>query len=389
MRIKTRVEHKTSVADVDAAAWNELTGDSPFLRHEFLSALERTDCVGEHTAWHPAHLTVTSETGALLGAMPLYIKYDSRGEFVFDWSWANAYEQAGLPYYPKLVSAVPFTPAQGERLLVSERGDFPAIAGLLLGAARDLGLELGASSIHVLFPTGDQNRFFAQQGLLTRKSCQFHWHNDAYEDFDEFLARFSSAKRKKARRERRRIAEAGVQFEHLQGNELNASDWDRIFEFYARTFLRRGRTPYLNRAFFDEIAHTMPERLVIILARHQGQPIATAICLRSDDTLYGRYWGSLADFHSLHFEVCYYQGIEYCIREGLLRFEPGTQGEHKISRGFTPAATWSNHLIADRDFGHAVEAFLDRERMHVDSYMEELATHVPYRKNQALPAYLR
>ncbi len=370
----------TGILDVDPVMWNAMAGDSPFLRHEFLAALEATGCVGAETSWLPAHLTATDAAGDLLGALPLYVKHDSRGEFVFDWGWANAYAQAGLSYYPKLVSAVPFTPATGQRVLVAAHADFSAVATTLLNAARELGAELGASSLHILFPTETQRSFLSAEGLLTRKSCQFHWHNDGYKNFDDFLARFSSAKRKKARRERRRIAEARILFQHLSGEELSIDDWDAVFNFYSHTFLRRGRAPYLTREFFTEVARTMPENIVVILARFQAQPIATAICFRSSDTLYGRYWGSVADFHSLHFETCYYQGIDYCIKEGLARFEPGTQGEHKISRGFTPIATWSNHWIIDRDFGHAVAEFLDREKLHVEAYMDELATHAPYRR---------
>ena len=379
--MNVQVHRDTGILNVAPATWNALTGDSPFLRHEFLAALERTGCVGGETSWQPSHLTVVDAAGELQGALPLYIKHDSRGEFVFDWGWADAYAQVGLSYYPKLVSAVPFTPATGQRILVAAHADFSTVATALIGAARELGAELGASSLHVLFPTDAQRNYLAAEGLLTRKSCQFHWHNDGYQSFDDFLARFSSAKRKKARRERRRIAEAKVQFQHLQGDELGSEDWDTVFKFYAHTFLRRGRTPYLNRAFFADIVTTMPESLVVILARFEGQPIAAAICFRSSDTLYGRYWGSLADFHSLHFETCYYQGIDYCIREGLSRFEPGTQGEHKISRGFTPIATWSNHWLIDPEFGHAVAEFLDRERLHVEAYMEELAAHAPYRRD--------
>ena len=380
------VQRHDAMRNIDAAAWNALAADSPFLRHEFLSALERSGCVGQGTAWQPAHLAASDSSGRLVGALPLYIKYDSRGEFVFDWSWAAAYDQAGVPYYPKLVSAVPFTPATGRRLLIARSADFDSVAADLLNAARTLGAEIGASSLHVLFPTEDQRTFLGDEGLLPRKSCQFHWHNDGYGSFDEFLGRFTSAKRKKVRRERRRVAEANITFEHLTGDAPSPEDWDAIYEFYARTFLRRGHAPYLNREFFTEIARTMPENLIVILARFDGQPIATAICFRSDDTLYGRYWGSLADFHSLHFEACYYQGIAYCIREGLTRFEPGTQGEHKLSRGFTPTATWSNHWIPNPGFAQAIARFLDRERDHVGAYMRELGQHSPYRKGQPHPA---
>lgn len=373
----------TGLAGVAAGDWNRLAGEHPFLKHEFLSALERTGCVGEGTAWEPCHLLLHDRCERLVAALPLYLKYDSRGEFVFDWSWADAYDRAGLNYYPKLVSSIPFTPATGDRLLLDPALPPAPLAERLIQGAREFANDVGASSMHVLFPSAAERQWLEHDGFLCRKSCQFHWHNDNYVDFDAFLGRFSSAKRKKARRERRRIAEAGIEFEQLRGDAPSASDWDAIFEFYSRTFLRRGRPPYLNRDMFDEVVRTMPENLVIMLARYGRQPIATAICFRGGDSLYGRYWGSLADFHSLHFEACYYQGIEYCIREGLARFEPGTQGEHKISRGFSPTATWSCHWLGNPTFHAAVEEFLTRETSHVDLYMEHAALHVPYRRAPA------
>ena len=370
----------TGIRDLDPGQWNALAGDSPFLRHEFLAALEETGCVGAATSWEPSHLTVTDAAGELLGALPLYIKHDSRGEFVFDWGWANAYAQAGLSYYPKLVSAVPFTPATGQRVLVAAQANFSAVAATLLGAARELGAELGASSLHVLFPTDTQRSYLADEGLLTRKSCQFHWHNDDYRSFEDFLARFNSAKRKKARRERRRIAEAGVRFEHLDGDELDSDDWDAVFNFYTHTFLRRGHEPYLTREFFAEVVRTMPESLVVILARFEDQPIATAICFRSSDTLYGRYWGALADFHSLHFETCYYQAIDFAIANGLARVEAGTQGSHKVHRGYEPVETYSGHYIPDESFRDAVEQFCREERREVDWEVEAITELSPYRQ---------
>lgn len=373
-----QLERVASLRRVDSAGWNALAGDSPFLKHEFLLALEDSGCVGRGTTWQPCYLVARDERG-LAGAIPLFIKYDSHGEFVFDWGWADAYERAGRNYYPKLVAAVPFTPATGQRLLLRDARD-TEVATLLVDAARSTALELGASSLHVLFPTEPERQSLEQAGFLVRKGCQFHWANDGYEDFEQFLARFSADKRKKAKRERRRVAEAGIVFEHLRGSEPTAADWDAIVEFYSRTFWRRGREPYLNREFFAAIAATMPDNLVIVLARQQGVPIATAICFRSSTTLYGRYWGSGADFHSLHFETCYYQGIDYCIREGLERFEPGTQGEHKIARGFVPQPTWSCHWLRDPEFHRAVGAFLTRETRHVDAYMDELEEHVPYRQ---------
>jgi predicted N-acyltransferase len=369
----------SSMDSIDAEQWNLLAGDYPFLRHEFLAALERSGCVGEGTAWLPAHLSAKDPAGRLIGAMPVYLKFDSRGEFVFDWGWADAFERAGLAYYPKLVAAVPFTPANGPRILTAEDCDVSIVSAALLESCSDLAAAHEASSIHVLFPNDRDREILRQAGYLQRKGCQFHWHNRGYSTFDDFLAEFSSAKRKKVRRERRRIAEAGIVFEHQYADELNTADWDAIFEFYSRTFLRRGRAPYLNRAFFDAIASTLPRSLVVMLARYGAQPIAAAICFRSDSALYGRYWGSLADFHSLHFETCYYQGIEYCINEGLTLFEPGTQGEHKVSRGFSPTQTWSCHKVFNEEFRIAIEDFLRRESAHVDAYIDEVDDHVPYK----------
>jgi predicted N-acyltransferase len=279
---------------------------------------------------------------------------------------------------------VPFTPATGERLLVAPGEAAATVRAALSAAVRSLADELDASSLHVLFPTDAEREALEGEGFLARKSCQFHWHNDGYADFDDFLSRFSAEKRKKARRERRRIAEAGITFAHLKGDELTPAEWDAAYRFYAHTFERRGREPYLNRAFFDTVAATMPENLLVVLARQAGVPIAAAICFASGTSLYGRYWGSAADFHSLHFETCYYQGIEYCIREGLRLFEPGTQGEHKLSRGFTPQATWSCHWLRDARFHAAIADFLERETPHIDAYMNELDDHVPYRRD-ALP----
>jgi predicted N-acyltransferase len=372
-----------SLSAVEPGAWNALAGDNPLLRHEFLLAMETSACVGPGTAWHPRHLLLHDGNAKLIGALPLYFKDDSRGEFVFDWSWADAYERAGLPYYPKLVSAVPFTPATGARLLVHPEADANEVSGGLVTAALGIARDSGTSSWHVLLPLETERAIFAQAGLLERKGCQFHWHNDGYSDFEEFLGRFSSAKRKKARRERRRIAEAGIRFEHLRGDAVSARDWDAVYEFYGNTFFRRGRAPYLNREFFDAISQSIPDKVLVILARYEEQPIAAAICFTGGDTLYGRYWGSVADFHSLHFETCYYQGIEYCIRAGLDRFEPGTQGEHKISRGFTPTPTWSFHWLREPAFYDAIADYLARETAHVDSYMAQLDEHLPYRHDAA------
>ena len=380
--MRFHLQQHSSILEIDQTDWNDLAGDSPFLRYEFLSALENSGCIGNKTAWEPTYITISDKNRMLLGALPLYIKYDSQGEFVFDWSWANAYEQAGISYYPKLVSAIPFTPATGKRILVRNSDDFELIAPILLKQAKQIAKEINASSLHILFPTDTERHFLFGKGLLQRKNYQFHWHNREYNDFDDFLKEFVSVKRKKVRRERRRIYEAGIHFEHLSGDQASEEDWEAIFDYYSLNFTRRGRKPYLNKNFFKEIAQTMPESLLLILARFENRAIATAICFQNQNTLYGRYWGSLADFHSLHFETCYYQGIEYCIRKGINKFEPGTQGEHKLSRGFTPIETWSNHWINDPLFEQAIAQFVNREQTHINEYINELTEHAPYRNNQ-------
>lgn len=369
----------SDIHTIAATQWNALAGDYPFLQHQFLAALEDSGCVGAGTAWQPLHLAARDDKGKLSGALPLYLKFDSRGEFVFDWGWADAFERAGLAYYPKLVAAVPFTPANGPRILTGADCDADQTSGALLAACGRLAAEHEASSIHVLFPEERDREMLVAAGYLARKGCQFHWRNRDYTDFGDFLGEFTSAKRKKVKRERRRISEAGITFEHLRADELSARDWDAVFGFYQRTFMRRGRSPYLNREFFNQISETLPASLLVILARFKSDPIAAAICFRSSTALYGRYWGSLADFHSLHFETCYYQGIEYCINEGLQLFEPGTQGEHKVSRGFSPTQTWSCHHVFDTEFRIAIEDFLHRETAYIDSYIDEVDDHVPYK----------
>lgn len=375
-----RTETLTSIDSIAAAEWNALTGtDQPFVQHEFLAALEHNGAVGSGTGWQPCHLVARDGHGQLHGAMLLYSKTDSWGEFVFDFAWADAYRRAGLNYYPKLVAAVPYTPVTGPRLLTAGSHDPAATTATLLAGARELAGEQQASSVHLLFPPPEDAALLKDHGLLLRKDCQFHWHNPGYTDFDEFLGTFTAAKRKKVKRERRRVQEAGVNFRVLTGAEVDDEAWQQIMPLYASSFWRRGREPYLNGEFFLEVARTLPEHLVVILAEFGGEPIAAAICFRSADTLYGRYWGSAGRYHSLHFETCYYQGIDYCIAHGLQHFEPGTQGEHKISRGFVPTETWSAHWLSHPQFAAAVDDYLERERDHIDDYMAAVRAHVPYR----------
>src|SRR5579863_4429162 len=373
-----RVQLHTSIDDITPGDWNRLAGDDPFLSHEFLAALEHSGSADARNGWRPQHLSCRDDDGALLGALPLYLKSHSYGEFVFDWAWADAYQRHGHSYYPKLVSAVPFSPVPGPRLVTAEEADRDAVSGRLLDAVHALAKERSASSIHCLFPLEQELPLWRAKGFLTRRDCQFHWHNHGYRDFEHFLEGFTAEKRKKVHRERRRIAEAGIEMRVLGGAELDVSLMDSLYRFYAATYFKRGRTPYLKRPFFDELQKTLPASLVVCFAFLHGAAVAAAICLRSGDTLYGRHWGSEQEFHSLHFETCYYQGIEYCIRQGLQHFNPGTQGEHKISRGFEPTYTWSEHWLARPEFQAAIDEYLKREEHLITAYFLETGEHLPF-----------
>jgi hypothetical protein len=378
----TQVTVNDSIADIAAGEWNQLAGDAcPFLRHEFLHAAEHSGSVAPAAGWIPRHLTLRRHDGTLRAALPLYQKDHSWGEFVFDWSWAQAYERAGFRYYPKLVSAVPFTPATSRRLLLREPTDTEAAAALL-AAATGLARSSNCSSLHVLFPASDDMPLLREAGLQLRKDCQFHWHNENYADFDAFLSGFSSAKRKKVKRDRRRVAEAGITFRRLRGSDLDDGLWHIVYRLISITFMRRGSLPYFTLDFFQQIGRSMPENILVILAEKQGAPIAAAVFFESEQTLYGRYWGSDAHYDALHFETCYYQGIDYCIDTGKQVFEPGTQGEHKISRGFVPVTTWSAHWLQHPEFFSAIADYLDEEGRHVDRYMQAVDDHSPYRSTR-------
>lgn len=367
------------IADIDATAWNALGAAAyPFLRHEFLNALEREDCLGERYGWLPRHLSLWDANDALVGAAPLYLKFNSYGEFVFDWAWADAYERNGLKYYPKLVSASPYTPATGPKLLT--HADAPSnTRRLLMAAGLELAKQMQVSSLHCLFTTPAETDTLEAGGLMRRIGCQFHWHNQGYADFDAFLATLSSAKRKNIRKERRRVAESGVRFRLLDGNTATDEDWAVFHTLYESTFHRHSGIPTLSQGFFGNIAETMPGAVLLVMAEHAGKPVAAAFCLVGEDTLYGRHWGCSEHFDKLHFEACYYQGQEYCIRNGLKRFEPGAQGEHKIARGFLPTPTLSAHWLADERFAAAIAEHLDHERAGMQTYIADMQTHSPYR----------
>jgi len=376
-----RARFLASIAAIEAQRWNALAGDGqPFLRHEFLLALEESRCAVARTGWTARHLVLEDAQGVALGLMPLYAKTHSRGEFVFDFSWANAYAQHGLDYYPKLLTAIPFTPVRGARLLVAPGADRERIEALMIRAVSEHAREQNLSSWHVLFPSEVESASLRAAGLIERRDCQFHWFNNNYDSFDAFLATFTAEKRKKAKRERRRVAEAGIDFETRLGGEIDAPLWDTLYAFYADTFYRHGHDPYLSLDFFKRIGRCLPERLMLKIARLAGEPIAVAIFFIGADALYGRYWGAGGNYHSLHFETCYYQGIEYCIERGLQRFEPGTQGEHKVPRGFVPTITTSAHYIADARFAAAIRDFAVREARGVDQYAASVNEHVPYHR---------
>lgn len=384
-----------SIDGVAAVEWDALFGGSgnPFMRHAFLRSLEDSGCVGPDSGWLPRHLLLEDD-GRPLAAMPLYVKRDSYGEFVFDWGWAQAYARHGLDYYPKLVTAVPFTPSMGPRLgLAGDSGrdaDRQARIDALVAAAQALAAEEGCSSWHLLFPESESStalaRVAAGGGLLRRKDVQFHWRNRDYATFEDFLATFKASRRKNLKRERRRVAEQGVSLERIEGPAIGDRDWDGFYRCYVDTYLKRsGHTGYLTRGFFEQLRANLAEQLLLVVARREGRLIAAALCLHDRDTLYGRYWGALEEVRCLHFEACFYQGIEYCIERGLQRFDPGTQGEHKLLRGFEPVATSSWHWIADARFRSAIEAFLSQERRATERYGEQAENYLPYRRGPGGP----
>ncbi len=378
--MRSRV-HK-SIDALERRQWNALSGGSnPFLRHEFLAALEHTGCVGAGSGWEPCYFTVEDADG-LAAAVPAFIKTHSYGEFVFDFSWAQAYSRFGRRYYPKLTVAIPFTPATGPRLLVRATTDRTALASRLLADMEAFASSHSLSSVHALFLDEPARAACEDAGWLLRRDCQFHWANRGYPSFEAYLETFTADKRKKARRERRRVAEAGIGFETLLGTDLDERLLDCVYGFHRDTFLRHGHEPYLTREFFTEAVRTLGDALMVKLAVRAGMPVAAAIFFWSPEALFGRYWGSADEYHSLHFEACYHQGIEFCIERGIPRFEPGTQGEHKVSRGFEPTVTWSAHFISNRPFREAIAEFLVREGQSVDAYTDEVQARVPYRNRR-------
>jgi predicted N-acyltransferase len=367
-----------SLGAVDSAQWDALAGSNPTISHAFLDALHASGSASPKSGWSVQYLTLW-DGGRLVGAAPLYVKAHSFGEYVFDWAWAEAYERHRIAYYPKLLCAVPFTPAAGPRLLAVNAEVRARLARTLLETARDSGV----SSLHVLFPREEDAAALRAAGLLERTGVQFHWRNPGYRDFEDFLAALSHDKRKKIRQERRRVAEAGIALRRLGGAQAKASDWDFFVACYRRTYRAHHSTPYLNREFFAMLAARMPENVLLVIAERDGRPVAAALDLFGPHALYGRYWGAVEHVPGLHFEACYYQAIEFCIERGIPLFEGGAQGEHKHARGFLPETTRSFHWLAHPAFNRAIDDFLDREGAHVSAYVDELNDRSPFRKDSA------
>ena len=363
--------------EIDAADWDALRpDDNPFLSHAWLAGLERHGCIDADHGWVPQHLALYRD-GVLAAAAPLYVKLNSHGEYVFDWSWAGAYQRHGLDYYPKLLCAVPYSPVTGPRLLVRD-GD-AALRGLLIDTLATLTQRNEWSSAHVNFAAADDvAAFAARSDWLPRFDWQFHWHNRGWPDFEQFLAALSAKKRKNIRQERAQVARAGVTCAIRHGDEMSDADWRALHRFYQATFDEKGNYAALTLDFFRHLGTALPRQVLGVLAQRDGRTIAAALLLRSRDTLYGRYWGSETTLPGLHFEVCYYQGIDYCLRHGLARFEPGAQGEHKLARGFLPTRTDSFHYVADTRFRRAIGDALRHEARGLEAYRSELLQHNPY-----------
>jgi predicted N-acyltransferase len=377
------IEFIDSLAAISADEWNAVAGtDYPFTRHEFLNSLEQTGCADRDSGWQPQHILVKRD-GQLIAVMPLYLKYHSYGEYVFDWSWADAYRRYGRQYYPKLLGAIPFTPTTGPRLCVAAGENLAALALQIVATLRDRMEHADISSLHILFPQPELHTTLLQAGLSERTGVQYHWFNNNFSGFDAFLATFSSRKRKNVRKERARIAEQELELHVLEGSDITTEHWQLFYRFYAMTYAKRsGHTGYLNEAFFQALGEQLREHTVMTLAYWRGEAVAGALYFRDSTTLYGRYWGCVREFDYLHFEACYYQGIEYCIRNGLQHFDPGAQGEHKIQRGFTPIKIFSYHWIKDGEFRTAINDFLVREQRTVETHIREAAEGLPFRKSE-------
>ena len=379
-----RVERLRGIEEVDREMWRTLEPpEFPFFDFEFLRALEHSGSIGRRTGWSPAYL-VCKEGARLLGALCLYLKTDSYGEYIFDWEWARAYQQYGLSYYPKLVAAVPFTPATGPKLLLPPDVDVTTrarVTNALLEAAEDLGTEYRVSSSHALFLPEEELGEFMRRGFTVRHSLQFHWRNRDYETFSDYLGTLSGKRRRQILRERRQLEGEGLEILHLTGNALLPEHAALMHRFYLATLDGKWGVPYLNRAFFDEVFKTMKDRTLLVLARDvAGLPLAGALFFLKDRSLFGRYWGAAQQRRNLHFELCYYQAIDFAIGRGINLLEAGAQGEHKLARGFLPALTYSAHKIRDPAFERAIREYIESEKQVLQRVMKEYSSHDPYKR---------
>ncbi|PCJ43582.1 MAG: GNAT family N-acetyltransferase [SAR86 cluster bacterium] len=378
-----RTEFLDSITDIAPDDWNKLVGsDYPFLQHAFLFALEKSGCTSVRSGWKPLHLVIKNNAGKLLALMPLYLKNNSMGEYVFDWSWADAYSQHGLEYYPKLVTSIPFTPSTGPRVCIDSAENKQEILTEIVKIVQQKALTLQASSWHILFPEKNFSDQLTDLGMPQRQGCQYQWFNKNYADFEAFLQSFSSRKRKNLKKERKKVQENNIQFEWLNGNEVTPEQWQSFYRFYQNTYLVRGRSAYLNLPFFLELARLMPDQILLVMAKKDDAYIAGALSFKDNNALYGRYWGCDEEWQFLHFETCYYQGIEYCIKHKLQKFDSGAQGEHKIQRGFEPVFTFSNHWISHPQFSAAINQFIEEEKDHLSQYQQLAEKHLPYKKNE-------
>ncbi|MDA8382113.1 MAG: GNAT family N-acetyltransferase [Betaproteobacteria bacterium] len=374
--VTLKIRFIEDAAGIPAAQWTALAGDNPFVRHAFLDALQATGCAVPETGW-AAHFATAWEAERLVGAMPLYFKSHSWGEFVFDWAWAEAYQRSGLRYYPKLVSSVPFTPVTGPRILAHSA----EIRRALLTAVLELAAASGVSSLHILFPDEVQAREMQGQGLMLRQGVQLHWHNPGYRSFADYLAALRRDKRKKVQQERRRVRDAGIRFERLTGERIKRVHWEHFMRCYVRTHEQFASPQSLNLEFFLRAAEQMADNILLVIAFRGDVPIASAVNFYNRDALYGRSWGTLEYHSGLHFETCYYQAIEFCIENRIALFEGGAQGEHKLARGFLPTRTWSAHWLAEPRFARAVDDFLQREAGGITRYVDELNDSNPFKSS--------
>jgi len=368
-----------SARRIERRDWERLApGGPPFLNADFFSLMEQHETAGPACGWQALHRVATNADNTVVGLVPTYIKANSHGDFVRDWSWAAAYQQLGKTYYPKLLSGVPHTPASGPRFLLAQGTDSDQVRTCLIEDIKTSVAENRYSSWHVALPANNEVELLRASGLLVSHDVQFHWRDHGYGDFDGYLAAFPSAKRRKVKAERRRVGENGLTIEVRHGNEIAPEEWPALYQLYAATFDKYGNYAAFSAACFADLAAALGRRMVVFIARKQGAPVAISLCFRSNDTLYGRYWGTSGNFHSLHFELCFYQGIAYCLREGLKTFEPGAGGEHKVARGFEPTIVRSCHWIEDARMRHLIGQFLERNRLAVMAYAEEAAMHLPF-----------